>query len=63
MEKKEQIEDIISEITSGINGILENSLKKIINRENLVNNCLFQLPQIKEIISLNNALVLKNKEL
>jgi len=63
MEKKEQIEDIISEITSGINGILENSLKKIIDRENLVNNCLFQLPQIKEIISLNDALVLKNKEL
>ena len=63
MERKEQIEDIISDITSGINSILENSLKKILDRENLVNNCLFQLPQVKEIISLNDALILKNKEL
>ena len=49
MEKKEQLEDIMSEITSGINNVLESSLKKIMNRENLVNSCLFQLPQIKEI--------------
>ena len=63
MEKKEQLEDIMSEITSGINNVLENSLKKIMNRENLVNNCLFQLPQVKELMDLNETLVEKNKEL
>ena len=33
------------------------------NRENLVNNCLFQLPQVKELMDLNETLVEKNKEL
>ena len=50
------LNEIIAEMSNNITEVLSNSLKKILQREEMTKNCLLNMPQINDIVKTNEFL-------
>ena len=50
------LNEIIAEMSNNITEVLSNSVKKILQREEMTKNCLLNMPQINDIVKTNEFL-------